>query len=207
MGKTIKLIGFFLFVCFNIYGQAADSTATNTDTVKVDIAKAKVKSPKRAAFLSLALPGAGQVYNGRWWKVPIVYGAIGGMVYLIDYNERLYDRLETALTAQRNGEEHEFTGTTIGNENSLRALRDGFDKDRQLSYIGLVFVYALQSMEAFVDAHLQDFDVSDDLSLKLKPKLEPIMAQGIQPSIGIGIELTFGNKSIEKKQARKLITR
>ncbi|MCH2083255.1 MAG: DUF5683 domain-containing protein [Saprospiraceae bacterium] len=197
-----------LFLCIQLSYSAAqtqDTTVAPIDTtIKIDISQPKEKSPKRAAFLSLALPGTGQVYNGRWWKVPIVYGAIGGMVYLIDYNTGLYNRLQTALTAERNGETHEFTGTTIGNLNSLVALRDGFDKDRQLSYIGLVFVYALQSMEAFVDGHLQQFDVSDDLSLKIKPSIETIQLSGSQAVLGVGIQLNFGDQKRDEQILRSI---
>ena len=136
----------FLFCGLLIQAQTTDTTIVQNDSLpKVDFAQKKEKSPKRAAFLSLAIPGAGQIYHGRWRKVPIVYGAIGGMIYLIDYNDGLYNRLQTALTAERNGEIHEFTGTSLANVNALTALRDDFDKNRQLSYIGLVFVYALLS--------------------------------------------------------------
>ncbi|MCI5081876.1 MAG: DUF5683 domain-containing protein [Saprospiraceae bacterium] len=188
-----------------VHAQEIDTIQIQKDTtVQIDFKNLKKeKSPKRAAFLSLALPGAGQVYNGRWWKVPLVYGALGGMVYLIDYNTGLYNRLQTALTAERNSETHEFTGTAIGNLNSLITLRDQFDKNRQLSYIGLVFVYALQSIEAFVDCHLQQFDVSDDLSLRIKPELDALQySSGYQPVLGIGIQLEFGQRNKDAKLVR-----
>jgi hypothetical protein len=147
--------------------------------------------PKKAATLALILPGAGQLYNKRWWKVPFVYGAIIGMGVTIDYNQSRYRRLRDALDLKRDGEPHEFTGTTLDNERSLRTLRDQFDKNTQMAYVGMFLVYTLQAMEAFVDAHLKTFDVNDDLSLRLKPNMTP--GPMGTPVMGIGLSMSFGN--------------
>lgn len=157
--------------------------------------KRRPPNPKTSALLSLALPGLGQAYNRRWWKLPFVYAAVGGMVYLVDQNQTNYRRLRDALELKRNDEPHEFSGTSIDNVNSLRNLRDSYDKNTQLSYIGLVFVYLLQSIEAFVDAHLLNFDIEDDLSLRLKPTLESTSYN--QALVGIGISLNIGKKKVE----------
>jgi hypothetical protein len=156
----------------------------------------RLPNPKKAAYWSLAFPGAGQIYNRSWWKVPIVYGAIGGMVYLIDFNTRQYNRLRTALDLKRQDLPHEFSGTNIDSESALLALRDDFDKDRQLSYIFTVVIYGLQAMEAFVDAHLQNFDVDEDLSFRLKPSFELDPSVG-QPTLGFGIVVPL-NKQKDK---------
>ncbi|MEN0002780.1 MAG: DUF5683 domain-containing protein [Bacteroidota bacterium] len=150
--------------------------------------------PRKAAFWSLALPGAGQIYNRSWWKVPLVYGAMGGMAYLVDFNTRQYNRLRTALDLKRQDEPHEFSNTNLDDEDALRSLRDGFDRDRQLSYIFTVVVYGLQAMEAFVDAHLQNFDVNDDLSFQLKPSFELDYSTG-QPALGIGVSIPLNKIS------------
>lgn len=164
--------------------------AVDTSIVMVDVGieESDYPNPKKAAYWSLAIPGAGQIYNRRWWKVPLVYGALGGMVYLIDFNTRQYKRLKTALDLKREDMPHEFSGTNIDTETALLSLRDGFDKDRQLSYIFTVVVYGLQAMEAFVDAHLKNFDVDDDLSFKLKPSFEIDPTVG-QPALGIGVSI------------------
>ncbi len=144
--------------------------------------------PKKAVLLSAALPGAGQVYNKRWWKLPIVYGAYGGLTYAIIFNTQQFNRLQTAYLLALDGEEHEFTGTSIDNPTALRTLRDQYDRTRQLSYIGLFFAYVLTGVDAFVDAHLRRFDINDDLSLRLEPKLD--LMQG-QPQFGVGLNFTF----------------
>lgn len=193
---------FFFIIGMSAWAQQPDSLATTPlpDTLILLDSTAKkglfaflskdYPSPKTAAYLSLALPGAGQMYNKRWWKVPLVYGAIGGVVYAIDYNQGWYKRFRTAYTQKLNDETTEFAGFAIDNERSLKLARDKFDKRTQLSYIGLVFVYALQSVEAFVDAHLKTFNVDDDLSLQIKPSMQTNGLYG-QPAIGIGISLGF----------------
>lgn len=149
-------------------------------------------NPKKAALLSLVIPGAGQVYNkGLWYvKVPIIYAGLGGMVYLIDFNQTQYRRFRDALQLKLQNQPHEFTSTQLDNERSLRILRDSYDKNRQLSYVGIVAVYALQSVEAFVDSHLNTFDINDDLGLQIKPNFDTDMMTG-QPAIGVGVVLKF----------------
>ncbi|MBK7476264.1 MAG: hypothetical protein IPI11_09730 [Haliscomenobacter sp.] len=146
-------------------------------------------NPKTALKLSLIFPGAGQLYNGKWWKAPLVYGALGGMIYTIDFNQSRYRRLQTALELQLENQPHEFSDR-ITSPDALRSLRDQYDKATQLSYIGTFAVYVVIGVEAFVDAHLQNFDVSEDLSLRVKPVLIlPTPTQS--PAAGIGLSLGF----------------
>lgn len=140
----------------------------------------------RQALLWSIIPGGGQVYNRRWWKVPLVYSAFTGMLFAIDYNQGNYNRILRAYRAKLKGEPHEFTGTRLDDLNPLRVLRDDFDKNRQLAYVGLVLVYALQGIEAFVDTHLRNFDIDDDLTLRVQPRLlAPAFGGG--PTVGIAV--------------------
>ncbi|MBK7870247.1 MAG: hypothetical protein IPJ74_05935 [Saprospiraceae bacterium] len=149
-------------------------------------------NPKKAALLSLIVPGVGQVYNkGLWYvKVPIIYGAIGGVAYAIDFNQTNYRRFKKAYIQKLNDEDTEFKGLPFDNERSLKILRDYYDKNTQLSYIGLVAVYALQSVEAFVNAHLKTFDVNDDISLRVKPQWNTDLLTGA-PTPAIGLVIQF----------------
>jgi hypothetical protein len=149
-------------------------------------------NPKKAAIMSLVVPGAGQVYNkGIWYvKVPVIYAALGGMVYLIDFNQSRYRRFRDAYRLKLQDQPHEFTNTRLDNERTLRVLRDNYDKNTQLSYVGIVAVYALQSVEAFVNAHLNSFDINDDLSLQLKPNFDTDLMSG-QAVVGVGVVLRF----------------
>ena len=145
-------------------------------------------NPRTALRLSLLLPGAGQMYNGKWWKVPLVYGGLGAMVVSIDFNQDRYRRLKTALELQLQNKPHEFSGR-INTPDALRSLRNTYDRQTQLSYIGTVAVYAIIAVEAFVDAHLQNFDTDENLSFRIKPVLTAPPQQGIYS--GIGLVLAF----------------
>lgn len=159
------------------------------DSTLTSVKESDWPNPRKAAMWAI-IPGGGQVYNRRWWKLPFVYGAFVGMGYLIDYNQSRYRRLRTALDLKRKGLEHEFTGTSLDDAGTLRILRDQYDKRTQLSYIGTVIVYGLQAMEAFTDAHLRTFDISDDLSLQLRPSLES-QPNSVIPAPGVGVRLTL----------------
>ncbi|MBV6427498.1 MAG: hypothetical protein KIPDCIKN_02018 [Haliscomenobacter sp.] len=205
--KKVFLLASLVFPgAWQLSAQVADSLppATQPDTlaplVQVTDTLARGKSrffnfrktppnPKTALKLSLIFPGAGQLYNGKWWKAPLVYGALGGMIYTIDFNQSRYRRLQTALELQLENQPHEFSDR-INSPDALRSLRDQYDKATQLSYIGTFAVYVVIGVEAFVDAHLQNFDVSEDLSLRVKPVLIlPTPTQS--PAAGIGLSLGF----------------
>jgi Family of unknown function (DUF5683) len=155
-------------------------------------------SPKRAAVLSAIVPGLGQVYNKKYWKLPLVYGTMGTMVYFISVNRSEYkafaqdyrDRLdEDPGTIDR----WTSQGINLSTE-SIRSIRDDYRKRTEMSYIGLVFSYLLTGVDAYVDAHLLRFDVSDDLSMQLQPHYEYTPFK----DGGMGLSLTFQPSSKEK---------
>lgn len=148
--------------------------------------------PGKAALFSI-VPGMGQVYNKKFWKVPIVFTAVGSMIYLIDFNGRNYQRYKTAYRLRVDGDEttiDEFVDI-YSQADRLKTIRDGYRKNRELSYIGLAATFVLSAADAFVDAHLTQFNVSDDLSLKVKPNVQS--SQGLGTSFGVGIQLKFAN--------------
>lgn len=196
--ETFAMRAFWpVFICLilsnfqPVFGQDTLKVAPvpGVDSTQVSIKESDWPNPRKAAMWAI-IPGGGQVYNRRWWKLPFVYGAFAGMGYLIDYNQSRYKRLRTALDLKRKGLEHEFTGTSLDDASTLRILRDQYDKRTQLSYIGTVLVYGLQAMEAFTDAHLRTFDISDDLSLQMRPSLEYQSVSGI-PAPGVAVRLTL----------------
>jgi len=167
---------FFLLYRCTLYSQDTllISPIETNEKISIDSANVmdssnfkKPPNPKKAAFLSLILPGAGQIYNRHWWKTPFVYAAIGGSIAYLQFNQSRYQRFKRALELELAKKPHEFTGK-INSAEALRNLRNKYDKDTQTSYIGVVVVYGIVAVEAFVDAHLQNFDISDDLSLRLK---------------------------------------
>lgn len=158
------------------------------------------RGPKKALLWSI-IPGGGQVYNKRWWKVPIVYGGLLGMVAYADFNQTRYTRFTTALENRCLGEgnvvvfpneECEFTlddfpVDQVTNAALLQA-RANADRARQTAYIGIFIAYVMQAVEAYTDAHLQEFDISDDLSFRLGPVANPdaLMSYGLTVPLGSG---------------------
>ncbi|MFA0960781.1 DUF5683 domain-containing protein [Roseivirga sp. BDSF3-8] len=128
------------------------------------------KIPGRASLLSAVMPGLGQVYNGKYWKVPVIYGGFAMFGYLINYNNENYQEFRAALFAEIDGDDstvNPFEG--VLSEASLRRRTDLFRRNRDFSMILAGVWYLLNIVEAHVDAHLQEFDVSEDISMRFEP--------------------------------------
>ena len=161
---------FFLFFTTSILAQ---------DTLQVDPGAVVAEepryepydplSPARAAFYSAALPGLGQAYNGKYWKIPIVYTALGVGVYFYFDNDRQYDRYRSAYKQRLAGDPDEFTdenGSPILSTAALIDAQKFYQRNKEISILVTVGIYALNIIDANVDAHLQQFNVSEDLSLR-----------------------------------------
>ncbi len=149
-------------------------------------------NPERAAAMSFIIPGAGQVYNKKFWyiKVPIIYA---GYAFLINRGEEqrgLRNRFQEALVLQIAGEVNEFTGTRLGTVNALTVNRNVADKNFQLAYIGVAVLHFIQTLEAYTTGHLLAFDM--DESLTISPTLlpsDPMGFGGSKPGVRIGFQL------------------
>ena len=149
-------------------------------------------NPRKAMLFSLIIPGAGQAYNRKWWKIPIIYGALGGIGY-VEYNNintyRLYRDSYKALV-----DENPLTVVTdpkllLQDKTTMKANRDITRKNLEQSSLILGLAYILSITDAFVDAHLHTFDVSDDLSLHFCPKNESVYGFGL--AFGVGMSVVF----------------
>lgn len=159
------------------------------DTVAQKGSKLFSGRPGKAMLYSLVLPGAGQGFvNKKLWKVPIVYGALGGMAFVMIDSRKEYRRFQDALIAEVDGEEHEFSGI-LDSPAAIKPFRDRALKTYENNIIYFSLIWVLQSVEAFVDAHLIGFDVTEDLSIRTKPALIPFGNQNL--AMGIGITLSF----------------
>jgi len=124
------------------------------------------RSPRKAALYSASLPGLGQIYNQKYWKLPIVYAGFGTLVYFIDRNQRYYMDFKMALLDEDYQlKYYEFELT----DEQLRRGLDVYKRWRDLSIIGVAGFYALQILDAMVDAYLFDWDVGEDISLHMEP--------------------------------------
>ncbi|MCW8897367.1 MAG: DUF5683 domain-containing protein [Flavobacteriales bacterium] len=153
---------------------AQDSLAVNSnnnkvpDTLLIDIAKPH--SPAKAAIMSTILPGLGQAYNKKYWKIPIIYGAIGTSIYFAVENNKTYDRFKTALSERLDNDPNtvdEFDGRL--SVQSLESNYNFYQRNRDLSIIVAGIFYALNIVDASVDAHLYSFPKNDNLSLRIVP--------------------------------------
>lgn len=136
-------------------------------------------APSKAAFYSAVLPGLGQVYNKRYWKVPLVYGAIGAAVYGYTWNDSRYDRFRTAFKRRQAGfaddEFYDLNGDGSGPDletDDLQSQQERYQRDRDLLLLVSVALYALNIVDANVDAHLKQFNVDDDLSFDMQPYID-----------------------------------
>ncbi len=148
--------------------------------------------PRKAALFALLLPGAGQAYNRRWWKIPIVYGVLGGIGY-VEYNHiqtfKLYRDSYKALVDDDPTTVVEDPKLQRQDRTTLKANRDIARRNLEQSSLILGLGYILSITDAFVDAHLSTFDVSDDLSLNICPKATS--TPGFGANFGVGIQLAF----------------
>lgn len=144
------------------------------------------KNPRKATILSAILPGAGQVYNGKAWKVPIIYAGFMTDIYFIQFNNRRYQVFRDALVASDNDEPTIFPNL---NREALVRNVDYWRRNRDLTILLLAVIYGLNLIDANVDAHLSGFDISDDLTMAIEPHHETIMAQTQQ--VGLSLKLKF----------------
>jgi hypothetical protein len=149
------------------------------DRAKADSIR-KAFSPKKATLRSLILPGWGQAYNKKYWKIPIVYGALGVSAGIFIYNVKNYREIRFAynakFTASRSGATAADSVDYFNIEpnllpidvNSLRSFRDEFRSNIDYSVLAFILLWGLNVVDATVDAHLKTFDVSPDLSFRIK---------------------------------------
>ncbi len=151
-------------LCFSLNG------SSQADTVKTEKKKNKetYRYARIATVMSAVLPGAGQVYNKKYWKVPIVYAGLGGFGYLVVVNQTKFNYYSKNLRALNDNDESTINESGYSGDNLVR-LKAQYRKSRDLGLIGCAAIYILNIIDANVDAHLRTFDVSDDLSLQIKP--------------------------------------
>ena len=214
--KSFKLIALFLFCWLaasnNLFSQQDTLIVSGGTIIKPEKEKKEKKkkkdrvfSPAKASFFSAVFPGMGQIYNRKYWKLPILYGGVGALGYAISFNTKYYRKYMSAyrdfvIQDPNNKTYLEFLPPTWTEEdlqnpqnaswfeNALKNKKDYYRRYRDLSVIGMAILYALNIMDASVDAHLSNFDISDDLSMKIEPVL-------IDPApsarSGGGVKLSF----------------
>jgi hypothetical protein len=188
--KTILSIWiFFIFFIPNGISQSpSDSTPKLPD---LNILTIKKHSPKLASYLSI-IPGAGQIYNKKYWKVPVIYAGLGSAAFLIYYFNDIsqYYREEYVYRINNNAPflHPELEDALTDN---VLALRNVYRSRMEIAIAAFAIIYTLNIIDAAVDAHLYNFDISDDLSMIIKPTVQTNYIQGnycFTPSIGLKLK-------------------
>lgn len=181
----------FLFTSKS-YAQLTDTIAKKDSASVKKVAKpAKYHSPKKAAAFSAILPGAGQVYNKKYWKLPIIYAGFAGLAYSFQVNNTKYVRYRDAYKSRIDEDPNTVDAyIDIYSDDQLVTLFEGYHRYRDLTLIGGTVLYVLNIVDAAVDAHLFTFNVSDDLTLSIHPTLINT-AGSKQYNTGLGLQIKF----------------
>lgn len=198
-----SIIIIWLLVSAHTYAQipvVADTTGNQADSTVLRILgdddahateismEAPEHSPTKATLLSAAIPGLGQAYNKKYWKIPLVWLGLGTFGYFIIWNNDQYQYYRRNLIYEIE-QDPDYPNETNLNEATLKSARDQYRRNRdQLALYGILF-YLVQIVDAHVDAHLIEFDVNQDLSVRFEPSYSPFKNGGSQ--IGLSIKFKF----------------
>ncbi|MFN8438881.1 MAG: DUF5683 domain-containing protein [Cytophagales bacterium] len=206
----LVFLSFFYFL-FAVSFSQNDTTKAINSLKKETIVKKKtgLSKPQKAAIFSAILPGLGQGYNKSYWKIPLVYGAIGGFAYATYFYQKEYKKVDYVYTRITSPKKLVGTHTYDGIKNDTAAAYAEFSQysTSQLSLIRTTFhdrrdrfliltiaMYFANIIEAHVDAHLKDFNVSEDVALRIRPDFVPT-PHGINSSLSFNFY--FKNKNIK----------
>ncbi len=207
--KCYYIVFFILFSFQGIHAQENEELKVTTEEVAVkkkkkkkrrDRKKNKIKpykplAPAKAAFYSAVLPGLGQVYNGKglYWRLPAVYGAIGAGIYFYIDNNNQYNEFRDIFKRRLAGFRddrfiNQETGVELVTNDQLIDLQDRFRRDQELALLLTVAAYLLNIVDANVTAHLQQYNISEDLSFKPKINFNEFDAT---PNYGVSLNFKF----------------
>jgi len=181
----------FTILTGNLAVKAQQIEISNDSLQVVTPVTKEIRSPKKASIYAALFPGLGQIYNRKYWKLPIVYGGYAGLIYVLGWNNNQYKdffqgyRIIAAhtSTADMKLEERKFLDNLIKNPSisldnpstfkyistQLKSGKDYYRRNRDLTIIGIAALHVLSIIDASVDANLFDFDISDDLSMRIEP--------------------------------------
>lgn len=174
---------FYMLLSVTSFAQETAIDVSKKDSIPVEkklkITKDTIHkhSPRTAAIRSAILPGLGQIYNKKYWKLPIVYGALGTCAGVFIFNLQWYQRTRFAYTTLATNNTADFSKVhpklqfliNRNDQSTLQYLRNQYRRDIDYSVLFFVLLWGLNVVDATVDAHLKSFDVSPDLSLQFKP--------------------------------------
>jgi hypothetical protein len=188
--KGFLAVIILIVLCFNLEAQEIN---VPKDSLKISVSpQKKVHSPKKASIYAALFPGLGQIYNGKYWKLPIVYGGYVGIIYVLGWNQNNYNDYFDAyktISKYQSVDQMSKTDKDYLNEmfkipywdmntnpahfdsfkTQLKSGKDYYRKNRDLSIIAIAALHVLSIIDASVDANLADFDINDNLSMHIEP--------------------------------------
>lgn len=191
-----NLLSFFIVCCFTAtsFAQVQDSFVKKTAADTVAKKQLEKFDPRKATIRSAIAPGLGQLYNKKYWKAPLVWGALGVTAGIYFYNVKYYRLLKQAYVYKVNGQDslvdNEFRNLSA---ESIRSYRNSFRQNVDYSVLFFILFWGLNVVDATVDAHLKAFNVDDNLSLQIKPGYSE-MAN----TAGISLVLNIGKRHTGK---------
>lgn len=195
LNRFLIALSLFTFCSFNAFAQEdekKEDKKESTETLQVEAATVirdpiDPLAPARAAFYSAVLPGLGQAYNKKYWKIPIVYAGLGiGMYFYLD-NDKEYQRYRDAYKRRLAGfEDDEFFGTVT--DDGLREAQKTLRRNKEISLLVTIGIYALNIIDANVDAHLMQYNVDENLSLRPHYKINEFDNTG---DLGLTVNFKF----------------
>lgn len=192
MGRFLLLVAIFtgllLYHSFPLYGQETDHADTQPTEVETETF---YPSPSRAAMLSATLPGLGQIYNGKYWKVPVIYAGFGTLIYFIDFNNSNYNKWRRAWIARVDGNPHTVDDFPLHSTEVIERAMNYYRRNLEINYMLAAALYLLNILDASVDAHLMNFDVGENLSMGIQPGLMPSPGQPHASTHSTQIRLTL----------------
>jgi hypothetical protein len=190
--KNSILVFLILTLSFNLFSQKDTTKVKTKEKLFVQQGIYKPLAPSKAAFYSAIFPGMGQIYNRKYWKAPIVWGALAAPTYFYFINNTDYNRFRTAYKLRKTGFQDEFTddlGNVSVSLETLERAQEQLSENRDLSLMWGVILYVLQIVEASVNAHLLQFNTDDNLSLRPTFVQDPILYNA--PKVGFSLKYTF----------------
>lgn len=145
--------------------------------------------PNKATFMSSLVPGLGQYYNQKYWKIPIIYGGFTGLIYYASYNNYVYKKYRREYKWATDDDDRTVSQYPAAN---TERLKDTWRRYRDICFIGIGALYLLQVIDANVDAHFFDFTIDKDLSIKADPMIMPDFTEvaGSRTSTPLGVNIT-----------------
>jgi len=165
----------------------------------------RIPDPGMSAWIAAIFPGAGQIYNRQYWKVPIIYGGFAGLSYAIIWNNNMYVDYRKGYTDLCSGDPNATyykyllpKGVTLNSSNyeyykrTFKDKMEGYQRNRDLSILATVVLYMLSIIDSYVDSQLRDYDVSPDLSMQVAPTVIPATQdRALDNSVGVSCKLKF----------------